>query len=91
MQDVRARRPRELLPGPREGARPEDDPQVRAQVQAMMRAHFEQWPQMKLPGLGNRTALVLEAERGARRMDPPVEEAVLANLRRRLGLDQPGQ
>ncbi|HTV77236.1 MAG TPA: SEC-C metal-binding domain-containing protein [Steroidobacteraceae bacterium] len=80
------------------------DPQVREQMQAMMSAHFESWVDTRLPILGNRTplqavktphgkekvaVLVREAERGARRMDPPVDEAVLARVRQRLGLPAP--
>lgn len=35
-------------------------------------------------------ALVLDVERQARRMEPPVDEAVLLRLRARLGLIPPG-
>jgi hypothetical protein len=81
-----------------------ENPEVQDHLRAMMRDHFEKWVDMPLPALGNRTpmlavrtpdgkekvaALVQEAERGARNMNPPVEEAVLANLRQRLGLDPP--
>ena len=79
-----------------------ENPEVQEHLQAMMRDHFENWVDMPLPALGNRTpmqavrtrdgkekvaALVLEAERGARNMNPPVPVAVLARLRQRLGLN----
>lgn len=76
-------------------------PQVREQIQKMMSVHFEKWVDSKLPALGGLTpmeairtpagkekvaALVLDAERHARQMEPPVDEAVLVKLRERLGL-----
>lgn len=78
------------------------NPQVQEQLRAVMRAHFEDWVKMKLPALGGLTpleavktsagkekvaALVVEAERGARRMEPAVDENILAHLRGRLGLE----
>jgi hypothetical protein len=77
------------------------NPQVRERLQAMMSAHFEKWVDMEIPALDGLTplqaigtpkgrekvaALVSEAERHARKMDPPVDESVLARLRGRLGL-----
>jgi hypothetical protein len=77
------------------------NPQVRERLQAMMSAHFDKWVDMEIPALGGltplqaiRTAegrekvavLVSDAERHARKMDPPVDESVLARLRDRLGL-----
>lgn len=79
-------------------------PQVREQIQKMMSAHFEKWVDSKIPALDGLTpmeairtpagkekvaALVLEAERHARKMEPPVDDAVLGKLRKRLGLPAP--
>lgn len=79
-------------------------PQVREQLQKMMSAHFEKWVDSKIPALDGLTpmeairtpagkekvaALVLDAERHARKMEPPVDEAVLVRLRERLGLPAP--
>lgn len=76
-------------------------PEIKAAMQEKMARHFEIWVSDSIPALGGRTplqcmgdpvgrekvlALVIEAERGARRMKPPVDEAVLQQLRRRLGL-----
>jgi hypothetical protein len=77
-------------------------PEVQAQVQELMAAHFERWVSEKIPALDGRTpleavrdepegrenvvALVIDAERMAREMRPPVEEAVLRRVRERLGL-----
>jgi hypothetical protein len=63
-----------------------EHPEVQARVQQMMAEHFERWVTEKIPALNGQTpleavrdpdgrekviALVIEAERGARRMKPP--------------------
>jgi hypothetical protein len=80
------------------------NPQVQDQLRRMMSAHFDKWVDTKIPALDGLTpieairtpagkekvaALVLDAERHARKMEPPVDEAVLARLRDRLGLAAP--
>ena len=79
----------------------EEGPEVAAAVQQLMAEHYESWVSEKIPALDGRTpleavrdaegrekvlALVIDAERHARRMKPPVDEAVLRRLRERLGL-----
>jgi hypothetical protein len=76
-------------------------PEVQARVQQMMAEHFERWVTEKIPALNGQTpleavrdpdgrekvmALVIEAERGARRMTPPVDPVTLRRVRERLGL-----
>ena len=76
-------------------------PEVQARVQQMMAEHFESWVTEKIPALNGQTpleavrdpdgrekviALVIEAERGARRMKPPVDPVTLRRVRERLGL-----
>ena len=76
-------------------------PQVQASVEHMMAEHFERWVSDKIPALDGRTpleaardpegrekvmALLVDAERLARRMKPPVDQAVLRRVRERLGL-----
>jgi hypothetical protein len=76
-------------------------PEVQARVQQMMAEHFERWVTEKIPALDGQTplqavrdpdgrekviALVVEAERGARRMKPPVDPVTLRRVRERLGL-----
>ncbi len=76
-------------------------PEVQARVQQMMAEHFERWVTEKIPALDGQTplqavrdpdgrekviALVIEAERGARRMKPPVDPVTLRRVRERLGL-----
>jgi hypothetical protein len=76
-------------------------PEVQAHVQQMMAEHFERWVSDKIPALDGQTpleavrdpdgrekvmALVLDAERHARRMRPPVDPATLRRVRERLGL-----
>jgi hypothetical protein len=76
-------------------------PEVQARVQQMMAEHFERWVTEKIPALNGQTpldavrnpdgrekvmALVIEAERGARRMKPPVDPVTLRRVRERLGL-----
>jgi hypothetical protein len=76
-------------------------PEVHARVQQMMAEHFERWVTEKIPALNGQTpleavrdpdgrekviALVIEAERGARRTKPPVDPVTLRRVRERLGL-----
>ena len=78
-----------------------EGPDVAAAVQELMAEHYDSWVSEKIPALGGRTpleavrdpagrgkvlALLIDAERHARRMKPPVDEAVLRRLRERLGL-----
>jgi hypothetical protein len=78
-------------------------PQVQARVQQMMAEHFERWVSEKIPALNGQTpleavrdpdgrekvmALLMEAERNARRMRPPVDPATLRRVRERLGLTE---
>jgi len=78
-------------------------PEVQAHVQQLMAEHFERWVSDKIPALGGQTpleavrdpdgrekvmALLLEAERNARRMKPPVDPATLRRVRERLGLTE---
>ena len=79
----------------------EKGPEVAAAVQQLMAEHYESWVSEKIPALDGRTpleavrdaegrekvlALVIDAERHARRMKPPVDETVLRRVRERLGL-----
>jgi Protein of unknown function (DUF2384) len=76
-------------------------PELQARVQQMMAEHFERWVTEEIPALNGQTpleavrdpdgrekvmALVIEAERGARRMKPPVDAVTLRRVRERLGL-----
>lgn len=78
-----------------------EGPAVTAAVQQLLAEHYESWVSEKIPALDDRTpleavrdaegrekvlALLIDAERHARRMKPPVDEAVLRRLRERLGL-----
>jgi hypothetical protein len=78
-------------------------PEVQARVQQMMAEHFERWVTEKIPALNGQTpleavrdpdgrekvmALVIEAERSARRMTPPVDPVTLLRVRERLGLTE---
>jgi SEC-C motif len=78
-----------------------EHPEVQARVQQMMAEHFERWVTDKIPALNGQTpleavrdpdsrekvmALVMEAERSARRMKPPVDPVTLRRVRERLGL-----
>ncbi|MBV8140134.1 MAG: SEC-C domain-containing protein [Deltaproteobacteria bacterium] len=78
-----------------------EGPDATAAVQQLMAEHYESWVSEKIPLLDGRTpleavrdpegrekvlALLIDAERHARRMKPPVDEAVLRRLRERLGL-----
>ncbi|MBI3045728.1 MAG: SEC-C domain-containing protein [Betaproteobacteria bacterium] len=76
-------------------------PEVRAALQEHLRRHFESWIDQENPALGGRTprqamadpdgremveALVVQAERHGRKMQPPMDESIIRDLRVRLGL-----
>lgn len=76
-------------------------PEVRQALSEMMRQHYRAWVDQEIPALGGRTpreavqdadgreavaALVMQIERDAERMQPPVDPALLSELRERLGL-----
>jgi hypothetical protein len=78
-------------------------PEVQARMQQMMLKHFERWVSEKIPALDDQTpfeavrdpdgrekviALLMEAERNARRIKPPVDPAILRRVRERLGLTE---
>ena len=76
-------------------------PEVRAQIEAFQRRHYESWPEIPLPALQGRTpleavksadgramvsALIAQFERDSAQHDLSVGAEVFAGLRRRLGL-----
>lgn len=76
-------------------------PQVRAQLEQLQRRHYENWPEVALPALNNKTpleavraadgremveALIAQFERDSSRMPVPPDPVVFAKLRQRLGL-----
>ena len=76
-------------------------PEVQAMVTEHFRRHFESWVDQEIPALGGKTprhamkdpegremveALVLQAERNGRNMQPPMDESIIRELRVRLGL-----
>ncbi|CAN5728448.1 hypothetical protein BH23GEM10_BH23GEM10_09430 [soil metagenome] len=76
-------------------------PELRQRVNEMMAAHYEQWLSDEIHALGGQTpleavrtpvgrrkveALVNEIERNGRRMQPGIDDAIIARLRERLGL-----
>lgn len=76
-------------------------PEVQAHLQQVMAEHYERWVSDKIPALDGLTpleavrdpdgrekvmALLMEAERSARRMQPPVDLSTLRRVRERLGL-----
>ena len=78
-----------------------EHPEIQAAMQDFMVQHFEHWVSEKIPALDGRTpleavrdpegrekvlALVIDAERRARKMKPPVDQTILHRLRERLGL-----
>ena len=78
-----------------------EHPEIKAAMQNFMAEHFEHWVSESIPALDGRTpldavrdpegrekvlTLVIDAERRARKMSPPVDEAVLQRVRERLGL-----
>ena len=79
-----------------------EQPEIQAAIHQLMAEHFERWVSEAVPALDGQSpldavrepegrekvlALVIEAERHARRMKPPMDEAVLRRVRERLGLD----
>jgi hypothetical protein len=83
------------------GALPLDDPQVRAAIRDVMAKHYESWVSEEIPALGGLTpleavkdrvgrekveALIVNMERQAADPDAPVDAAVFARVRERLGL-----
>jgi hypothetical protein len=78
-----------------------EEPEVRAKLEQLQRRHYENWPEVALPALNNRTpleavrnadgremveALIAQFERDSSRMPVPPDSTVFTNLRRRLGL-----
>ena len=78
-----------------------EHPEIKAAMQNFMAQHFDHWVSESIPALDGRTplqamrdpegrekvlALVVDAERRARKMTPPVDEAILQRVRERLGL-----
>lgn len=76
-------------------------PEVQAKMAEMMRKHYESWIREKIPALGGKTplqavknpegremveALLLQMERGGRKMSPPLDQSIIRDLRERLGL-----
>jgi hypothetical protein len=92
-----------IQPAPRNAAESElmQLPEVRAQLEAFQRRHYDHWPEIPLPALQGRTpleavrdrdgreiveALIVQFERDAGAMPVPISPEVFAALRRRLGL-----
>jgi hypothetical protein len=78
-------------------------PEVRAKLEQLQRRHYENWPEVALPALNNKTpleavrgadgremveALIAQFERDSSRMPVPPDSTVFTNLRRRLGLQK---
>jgi len=76
-------------------------PEVQAHLAQMMREHYRKWLHEKIPALNGKTppqavktrdgremveALVLQIERDGRRQRPPLDPAIVAELRKALGL-----
>lgn len=76
-------------------------PEVQAQLAQMMRQHYRNWLHEKIPALGNKTplqavktkdgremveALLLEIERKGQKTRPPLDPAIIRELRDALGL-----
>ncbi len=79
-----------------------DHPEVRQRLRELMSAHYEAWVSESIPALDGLTpleavrdpagrekveALIRQIERDGLRMKPPLDPAVLEDLRLRLGLD----
>jgi hypothetical protein len=84
-----------------ESAQLNSRPEVQALIAEMTRKHYREWVDQPVPALGNRTprqamrsangreaveALVLQIERDADRMHPPLDRSVTQELRETLGL-----
>ena len=76
-------------------------PEVQAQLAEFMRRHYRDWPEEKLPALNGKTpmqavktrdgkemveALLLDIKRRGKHQSPPLDPAILEELRGRLGL-----
>jgi len=76
-------------------------PEVQAQIADYMRQHYRDWPSQKLPILNGKTALqaiktkdgkemvealLMDIERRGKLTTPPLDPAIIAELRERLGL-----
>jgi len=76
-------------------------PEVHEQIAEYMRQYYRDWPNQKLPILKNKTplqavktkdgkemveALLMEFERRGQDTAPPLDPAIIAELRERLGL-----
>lgn len=76
-------------------------PEVQAKLAEFMRKHYEGWIREKIPALGGKTplqavknpegremveALLVQMERSGRKMNPPLDESIVKDLRARLGL-----
>ena len=75
--------------------------EIETAMRDMLRSHYQRWVDEKLPALGNRTprkavrepdgreaveALVAQIERNGARMNPPLDPAIVGELRATLGL-----
>lgn len=76
-------------------------PEVQAQINEYMRKHYSTWPKEKLPALCGKTplqavktrdgremveALLLDIERRGKQQTPPLDPAIIEELREKLGL-----
>ncbi len=76
-------------------------PEVQAQLAEYMRKHYRDWPSQKIPALKGKTplqaiktkdgkemveALLMEFERRGKHTIPPLDPAIISELRERLGL-----
>ena len=76
-------------------------PEVQAQIDEYLRQHYRDWINQKIPLLKNKTplqavktqdgkemveALLMEFERRGQHTTPPLDPAIIAELRERLGL-----
>ena len=76
-------------------------PEVQVQIADYMRQHYRDWPSQKLPILNGKTALqaiktkdgkemvealLMDIERRGKHTTPPLDHAIIAELRERLGL-----
>ena len=76
-------------------------PEVQAKIAEYMHQHYRNWPEEKLPALNGKTplqavktkdgkemveALLMEFERRGKHTNPPLDPAIIADLRERLGL-----
>lgn len=76
-------------------------PEVQAQIAEFMRQHYRKWPEEKLPALKGLTplqavktsdgremveALLVDFERNGKNTNPPLDPAIITELRERLGL-----